>query len=425
MQGEKAAPVPYVRPVSLDRVRAARSVGRGVEPGSLNEAVQVYKASSAWRELRPKTRQGYQTAITLALGHLPQRFEPHDVEDWLDWLVRSRGLSPATANSYRRCLAAVLKDASRRTHDHRLIDAVELAKPRKEAPRKRRTPPPDAYARALPACRDRSEILFLRLVTVVCLRKSEVLGLLPEDLSHDGVLRVERQRRNGDTGPRKNKTTHFARLDPETTALFRWAVAHHHELRSKTGWHKGHVSGHVLPWGETRLEGFLARVRQAYGADVERYMPAGDAWHTLRHLGASTVYRTTGDLAAAMRALGDNSMAVAMTYVEEFKGIAPADGASGVAREMERARQVALPSEAGRQRTGAGGGGNPDATDAAAFSGSTRDAVAPDQLLLPPDDNNPSLAHETTSGHRSDRIRAVSVCSVPSQNTGDSQNEPV
>lgn len=195
--------------------------------------------------------------------------------------------------------------------DGKLVAAFRTIRPLPCPPPAPRCPPDDFFARVAPAARNRGERAWLGLISYG-LRKGEMLGLTPDAIDLEtGEVRVCRQRGRAQ---RKNREPYIVEVDADTLDDLRWTIEHRAELRSRFGWHRGRVDGHVFPWAEKYLELFLRRVRRELGADVERYLPRGTGWHAWRHRMARDARdRGESELEIADR-LGDRTTDMARRY---------------------------------------------------------------------------------------------------------------
>ncbi len=343
-----AIPAKPRRVVSLRDVRTERAIEAIRDrAGSTAHAWSLYEAAIARVDLRHASAKKYKTAVKRALEGMPAKPTRGDVERWLRDLVAEKGCKNSTANFYLAALKAITNKAQHlepaSVELRELASAFALVSPLKLPTLPPRCPPRDALWLALDACENPAERAFVWLCASG-LRKSEVLGLRPED--YDRRLRrldVWRQRPDAhdrmagkDHRERKNGDHHFVTLDDEPARELEWALANYAAIRPKTGGHKGLSAGYVFPWSETKVSGLMRRIR----AKAPGFEP-GTAWHGLRHLGASTVAElTNGSVQAVQRFLGDKSAKAAGMYCEPVRGHTEID-TSAIARALRMAKRQA------------------------------------------------------------------------------------
>jgi integrase len=264
-------------------------------------------------ELARKTRTEYAAAIAMALAALPEPFTAADVIRW-----HRGGLVPryslAYANQTLHVVRGVVRRAGILTGDQELVTVVWTAQPIRENPVPLTAPPPDLVTRSLALCRTPAERLFVRLAGIAGLRRGEIIGLQAGDWDPStGILRVVRQRRSD---RRKNRRPHRVEV---TDAAFRadleWAIAHHEELRARTGWWRNPRAPWLLPWSLRRVETLVDRLRHGLPAG---YIPRGRGAHLYRHWGATMLARRGGSVWDVMRWLGDSSTKMAAWYVDTY-----------------------------------------------------------------------------------------------------------
>jgi integrase len=277
--------------------------------------------------LAKKTQEEYRCAFRRIVHELPARPTAAEVAAWHRGSI-GNGRSVRYANFNLAVLRTVCSRAGEQAGDHELGAAIRRVRPVREQVLLPRCPPDDLLPRVLPAARNPAERAILELAGLAGLRRGELLGLRPTDWSPDTMtLAVERQR----VSPtRKNRRPHVCGLStaPELVSDLNWTVEHVAELKSRTGWHRGRVDGFLFPWSLRYLELLLDRVRASLGADADRYLPDGWAWHSFRHWGATRLAKAGKTMAEVQAWLGDSSPELACRYVAMTRGVtcAPAIG---------------------------------------------------------------------------------------------------
>lgn len=346
-----ARPVVPLGNVAAPAVLAARRRAeqvRQLDATTLTGCLAVYEAMRAGGARSADTIAGYQYAVRVAVavvGDQPDLLTvslltPHLLEHGNP--VTGRPMAPGTVNHVLRSLRAVTSTARKVKPEadalDRLLRAVDFVP---EDKRIARAPPPDTLLRILPAARHPGEAAWLLLCARGAFRKGELRKLLPGD--------VDRARRWLYVAGRKNDADHVLDLsaDPVTWEALEWALDHPDEMRPKMGPKVRATDGRVFPWSPAYLEKLLARCRAQLGDDADAYLPKGDAWHALRHLGATTVAEQTGSLTEVMALLGDSDPRRAAGYYRPQKA-RPAP----VAATQEELR---LPVYTAARRPGAAG----------------------------------------------------------------------
>lgn len=282
----------------------------------LEVAWQTYLAEHAPHVAR-STREGYATALRMALADLPVELSIGALTTWHRSALPARGYSPRYCNFVLGAVRTVVRLAALSTGDQDLQAMVWRVRPLKQPVRAPRCPPSDFLVRAMAACRNEGERCFVLLAGLAGLRKGELLGLRPADYDQRlRVLSVVRQRESSD---RKNRRPHSVSVD--SAVLHRslvWAIANRQEFRAATGPRGRAGDAFIFPWSERYLEAFMKRLRFALGPS---YLPAKTAWHAFRHWGASELARLGMSAWDLQAWLGDASVDVAVSYVASVRGM--------------------------------------------------------------------------------------------------------
>lgn len=311
-----------VQPVNTDGVseRPTTLLRAGVPRSRLADAWGIY-CDLHFPLLSVRTRSEYTTCVRRALRELAPTLTLRGLCDWRNALATKHNFGASYVNLHVHTLRTVVRKAQLHTGDRELGALIWALEPLREAERWVVAPPADFLERVLPAARNRGERCWLMLAGLAGLRKNELLGLRPEDYDPEGhVLLVIRQR---DVPHRKNRLSHSVRLvEDELVECLEWTLAHRKKLKPRYGYFLGRSDGFVFPWAEKYLEGFLNRIREHLGKDVERYMPPGVGWHHFRRWGATTLAREGATVWQVLQWLRDRDPTMAAHYVDVGRGAA-------------------------------------------------------------------------------------------------------
>jgi integrase len=305
--------------ISLNDARTRRV---DLNRGTVQEAWDCYLASQALEQLKTPSRRTYEQAAREAIAALPPRPAAGDVTLWLESIVRD-GRAPATANKMLRCLKAITERATlvMRGGNLALRNAFKQQRPFRLAARERRDASHDTVARLLELTATPCERLAVLFAAFYGLRAGEILGLQPGDVRRDGMTRIRVVRTRDTHGVRdrknaKNGKPHVITLNEETKILTlvlcdekaRRELAHPMQREIAHTW--------LLPWGT----GHMAKLMNKWREDERVVLPMGDAWHALRHYGA-TVLVTRGKNVGQVQAwLGDSTQTAAQCYMGQVRG---------------------------------------------------------------------------------------------------------
>jgi integrase len=341
------------------RVLATHARARGEH--TVGDAWDLYQQHEAFARLRPTSRKVYGAVLARARAELPPRPCAADIEAWCHRLGLG-GASPTTRNKHLAALRAVLGVAARVTHDHLLYDEALSVRLLRVPAKRKRAPDTDTLRRLLEAA-DRMRAPDIALAARLCafgmLRISEVLGLRPTDCraGHDGavLVTVERLRDRSGVRPRKNADggkLHVVRFGPDddtgrAVVMAATDVAWRSDCARRAGLGTPLAEGWLLPWAPGYEAHAWRRMCRAAGVA----MPRGDAWHTLRHYGATKMAEVLS-VTEVQAALGDATATAALCYMGQVRGTTEA-AADVVARRhsMAVAREEQM-----RLCFGAGGG---------------------------------------------------------------------
>jgi len=271
--------------------------------------------------LSRRTRAEYTTCANRALAELPAMVTPRALLAWRNALLLEHDFGAAYVRLHVHVLHTVATRAEPLTGDRELRALVLALEQWRLNEQWVHPPPADFLVRVLPAARSQGERAWLLLAGLAGLRKSELLGLKPEDFNQStAVLAVERQRHEDH---RKNHFAHHVHVtDPELRVALYWTLTHRAALVPSFGNFAGKSDGYVFPWAEKYLEGFLARIRATLGADAAVYLPAGCGWHHWRRWGAATLAAAGASVWQILDWLGDRDPSMASHYVDAGRGCA-------------------------------------------------------------------------------------------------------
>lgn len=307
--------------------------------GTIKEAWEKYLASEALERLKPASRPVYRQAALEAIAGLSERPSRGEVQLWLEQQIAG-GRSPATVNKLLRAMKAIMERAillpATGNVDVHTRNAFRAIRPFKLPAKEKRAASLSTVQRLLQLAEDIAQRLAVRLGAFYGLRKGEIVGLQPSDVRTDnGILRVHVERERGDhgVGPRKNACNgkpHIVRIedDPETAEMLltlceletRLSVARRGQKELAETW--------LLPWGHLYPDSLMAKWRKDPGVQL----PPGDAWHALRHFGATTYAAQPGTTVAKLQAwLGDSTPTAAQTYMGQVRGTTEGGGSAVLA----------------------------------------------------------------------------------------------
>lgn len=313
MKSPKKAPV-----ISLSEIRARRV---DLSKGTLQEAWNIYEASLALDRLKPTSRAVYRYAAKLAIENLPPRPRLGDVTLWLESLVRD-GLAPSTVNKYLRALKAIVERADNLSAGGaaRLRTAFRAQRNYKIPAKLRRDAQATTVKRLLELCKNKFELLAVRLAAFYGLRRGEILALRPENYRRN-VMTVTHTRDSYGYRPRKNaenQRLHVLALQDDAVThelvttlcndVLRLEMAHRNQ--------RNLAVTYLIPWGPEHMQRLINEWRK----DPDVYLPRGDAWHAMRHYGATQLASVGASTLDVQNWLGDVTTTAAMCYIGQVRG---------------------------------------------------------------------------------------------------------
>jgi integrase len=303
----------------------ARTQRVDLSRGTLQEAWDCYLASLALDKLKAPSRLVYKQAAREAIAALPPRPKAGDVTLWLECMMRD-GRAPATCNKLLRALKAITERATlvmREGSSLALRNAFKAQRPFRLAARERRDASHDTVARLLELAATPFERLAIRFAAFYGLRRGEIMGLQPGDVRTDGgSMRITVQRTRDEHGVRERKNALNGKAhvlivsDGETrdtteeltSDAIRLALAHTHQRELARTW--------LIPWGHSHPGALMNKWRK----DDRVVLPAGDAWHALRHYGATILAQSSAGVTEIQAWLGDSTQTAAQCYMGQVRG---------------------------------------------------------------------------------------------------------
>jgi integrase len=312
------------KPQKILSLQDARCKRVDLARGTLDEAWNIYVASQALEQLKPRSRSEYAHAAKIGIAALPPRPTQADVTLWLEQIVRD-GSSPATANKFLRVWKAITERASIfiSNGDLKIRNAFRAQRQLRLVVREKRDAKVSTVRRLLELAATPIESLAIRFAALYGLRISEILGLQPCDVRMDyGVLRVRviRQRASSGVSPRKNASAgkpHVLAIDSDkdTHDLITHLLMSDARAKCVLRAQRHLVDTWLVPWGCSYPHILMRRWRKDELVELGK----GDAWHALRHFGATAV-AATQSVVETQAWLGDSTASAAMTYQGQVRG---------------------------------------------------------------------------------------------------------
>jgi integrase len=272
---------------------------------------------------------------------LPPRPNPGDVTLWVERIQAER--SPATANKLLRAMKSVTERATLFTRNGGMAvrNAFRAVRPRRLPVRERRDPPRTTIERLLGLAANPFERLAVRLAAFYGLRRGEILALRTTDVrTRNGRVLVHVERTRDAYGERQRKNAQNGRLhiitidDGETAGILTALCDETNRLGLALTSQRDLALTYIIPWGHDHPQALMRRWRKDPGVAL----PQGDAWHALRHYGATALAEQGKSPVEIQAWLGDSTATATQTYMGQVRGTTYG-GAAAVIRAFEAGKE--------------------------------------------------------------------------------------